>query len=87
MPAAVKVERRTWRIAAEPGAPKKATVARFNIVASAVWSAEMALRISKKTTFEILIKKQINGSLTPAVSRTGVRSTEGTNKRSLLVSA
>lgn len=25
--------------------------------------------------------------LTPAVSRTGVRSTEGTNKRSLLVSA
>ena len=45
----------------------KATVARFNIVASAVWNEEMALRISKKTTFEILIKKQINGSLTPAV--------------------
>ena len=64
MPAAVKVERRTWRIAAEPGAPKKATVARFNIVASAVWSAEMVLRVSKKTTFEILINKQIYGSLT-----------------------
>ena len=63
----MKVERRTWRIAAERGAPKKATVARFNIVASAVWSAEMALRISKKTTFEILMNHQENGSLTPAV--------------------
>ena len=67
MPAAVKVKRRTWRIAAEPGAPKKATVARFNIVASAVWKEEMAPRVSKKTAFEIRIKKQENGNLTPAV--------------------
>ena len=67
MQAAVKVERRTWRIAAEPGAAKKATVARFNIVASAVWSAEMVLRVSKKPAFEILMINQENGSLTPEV--------------------
>ena len=36
-------------------------------MASAVWSAEMALRISKKTTFEILMNHQKKGSLTPAV--------------------
>ena len=36
-------------------------------MASAVWSAEMALRTSKKTTFEILMNHPENGSLTPAV--------------------
>ena len=67
MPAAVKVERRTWRIAAEPEAPKKATVARFNILASAVWNEEMVRRVSKKPTFEILMNNQEKGNLTPEV--------------------
>jgi len=35
----------------------------------------------------LISRVYLQRGLTPAVSRTGVRSTEGTNKRSLLVSA